>query len=387
MSDGLWLVVLGVGIVQGTFLSVTTLVQSHANRRAARRLAAIVAVVTAILLGEALGIVLSGRAAQFIIFVNINTELALGPLFLLFVRSLLDSQREWERRDAWHFLPVGIGFVGWGVAWQAWPAIERESRFFALTVIPAFVAFKAILLIAYLAASYRSISSAAGASGGPAAEPLPLDPRAVQRWIVAMGSLAGVIYGTVFLQRWTGRLPFEPDQLGSLILAAATYLASFLVAVHPGTLSVRPHQGMASRWSVDAALVTSHLDRERPWLDPELDLGALARSLGLTRNHLSSVINQGLGTTFHELLNRYRLAEFERLAGDEARRHHSVLDLALDAGFRSKATFYRAFSEAHDETPASFRANRGYPWNCQGPPGSGASAVASSETIANGAAS
>ena len=90
-------------------------------------------------------------------------------------------------------------------------------------------------------------------------------------------------------------------------------------------------------------------------LESELGLADLAAALGSTENRLSSVINEGLDTSFYGLLNHYRLAEFERLARDPASRDRSVLDLAFDAGFNSKASFYRAFREAHSTTPSAYR--------------------------------
>ena len=81
----------------------------------------------------------------------------------------------------------------------------------------------------------------------------------------------------------------------------------------------------------------------------------LAGTLGWSENRLSAVIGEGLGTTFYALLNRYRLGEFERLARDPELRHRSVLELAYEAGFNSKASFYRVFRESHGTTPTAFR--------------------------------
>jgi AraC-like DNA-binding protein len=69
-----------------------------------------------------------------------------------------------------------------------------------------------------------------------------------------------------------------------------------------------------------------------------------------------AVLNEGLSTTFYALLSRHRLAEFERLARDPALRKRTVLELALQAGFNSKASFYRVFRQAHGTTPSAYRA-------------------------------
>ncbi len=98
------------------------------------------------------------------------------------------------------------------------------------------------------------------------------------------------------------------------------------------------------------------LEADRPWLDPDLDLAQLAALMEWPENHLSRVINEDLGSNFYGLLARYRLAQFETLARDPDARDRSVLDLAMDAGFNSKASFYRAFRQRHGATtPAAFR--------------------------------
>ena len=47
-------------------------------------------------------------------------------------------------------------------------------------------------------------------------------------------------------------------------------------------------------------------------------------------------------------------AEFERLARNAENRDRSVLELAYDAGFNSKASFYRLFRRTHGTTPTAF---------------------------------
>ena len=112
--------------------------------------------------------------------------------------------------------------------------------------------------------------------------------------------------------------------------------------------------------------VASRLRRTRPdasatpaaheeLADAELSLHDLAHSLDSSPQRLSKVINDGLGVGFYALLNNYRLAEFERLVEDPSNRRRAVIELASEAGFSSKATFYRIFREAHGVTPTEYR--------------------------------
>lgn len=93
---------------------------------------------------------------------------------------------------------------------------------------------------------------------------------------------------------------------------------------------------------------------EQLYQNPDLTLAELARHLGLTPNAASALVNAGLGVSFTDWVNGYRLAEVERrlLTADVQR--FTVLALAFDAGFNSKTTFNRVFKEKTGLTPSAY---------------------------------
>jgi AraC-like DNA-binding protein len=117
---------------------------------------------------------------------------------------------------------------------------------------------------------------------------------------------------------------------------------------------VRPRQADLDRYADDMRKLEQHLEQERSFLDPELTARRLAENLGVTENRLSAVLNDGMQTSFYDLVAGYRLAEFDRLARDADNRGRSVLELAYAAGFNSKASFYRLFRRSHGTTPTAF---------------------------------
>jgi len=87
--------------------------------------------------------------------------------------------------------------------------------------------------------------------------------------------------------------------------------------------------------------------------DPDLSLAALARKLGTNSGHLSRAINEGLGVNFATFVNDLRA---RRVAGMMAQgRKDDLLDLALEAGFSSKASFNRAFTATFGMAPSEWR--------------------------------
>jgi len=120
-------------------------------------------------------------------------------------------------------------------------------------------------------------------------------------------------------------------------------------------LSLKAEDPESASWKQDAKGLESYLAQEKPWLDPELRFSDIASSMNWTESRLSLVIKHGMKTNFQSLLNAYRLAEFERLVHDMDSRSRDILTLAFDAGFGSKASFYRVFKEAHGTTPTQYR--------------------------------
>jgi AraC-like DNA-binding protein len=355
MSPTFWNVTFGIGLAQGAFLVLALLLRRSRNRRAAGALMAIVAVMASMSAVELARGGLTERTGLLLSYLTINVELVIGPLVLLFVRSLLDPERRVTAGDARHALPFLTGLALWSAGWLL---VEDQGHPFGLeleTVAARFVLLKGAVLCVYAALVVRTLRPALRRPGGFTIGRRRVGVEWLARWLLGGCAVVAVLYLAVFLEHQGVPLPFEPDQLGSLLLTGLIYFLSLMVLLRPWFLSLRPHPAATEPWSSDVAHLNAVLERRRPWLDPELGLRELAASTGFTESRLSALINEGLSTSFYGLLNRYRVAEFERLARDPALRDRTVLELALRSGFNSKASFYRKFRETHGTTPTAWR--------------------------------
>jgi AraC-like DNA-binding protein len=95
------------------------------------------------------------------------------------------------------------------------------------------------------------------------------------------------------------------------------------------------------------------------YLEPELCLDDLAAAAGMSRHQASEALNRGLGSSFFDLINGYRVEEFKRLCADPGRRGDKIMTLALDSGFNSKPSFNLVFKNTTGMTPTRFRASLG----------------------------
>ena len=110
----------------------------------------------------------------------------------------------------------------------------------------------------------------------------------------------------------------------------------------------------------DIRRLNTLVEEEKLYLEPELHIEDIAVKMHLQTHHLSKLINQQLGKNFFEYINEYRVEEFKKLVADPNNKNISILGLAMDAGFNSKATFYRFFKNSTGLTPSEFKKSFDY---------------------------
>lgn len=104
----------------------------------------------------------------------------------------------------------------------------------------------------------------------------------------------------------------------------------------------------------DTQRLLQYMETEKPYLDPELTLPQLAAQVQLSTNELSARINKEIGLNFFDFVNSYRVAEVKRLLQNGEHHRQTLLGIALDAGFNSKASFNRVFKKQTGQTPTEY---------------------------------
>ena len=95
-------------------------------------------------------------------------------------------------------------------------------------------------------------------------------------------------------------------------------------------------------------------ERDQLFRQHDLSLADLAGRLGISTHQASELLNVHFGQPFYEYLNGWRLWHACQLLADP-RCKLRVLDIAFEAGFGNKNSFYRSFREAYAMTPVQFR--------------------------------
>lgn len=94
---------------------------------------------------------------------------------------------------------------------------------------------------------------------------------------------------------------------------------------------------------------------QKKFLDPKLTLDSVSEELGVSKSHLSRIINAELGMGFPDYLNSLRVKEAQLYLRHPDFTNYTLLAIGLDAGFNSKTTFNAAFKKATSLTPSAFR--------------------------------
>lgn len=109
-----------------------------------------------------------------------------------------------------------------------------------------------------------------------------------------------------------------------------------------------------------------HMAAERPFLDPDLTIFTLAEQLKVSRHHLSQAINEQAKKSFHDFVNHFRIEAVKLRLEDPASAHYSILSIAMDCGFNSKATFNTTFKKLTGTTPSAYQKSRKETFNPAG---------------------
>lgn len=143
------------------------------------------------------------------------------------------------------------------------------------------------------------------------------------------------------------KLLFEPELLlqyksPALLTAATTTEAEFEI------VESKINNIELDNWKekISTLMQSQHL-----YENAELTLSQLAKQLSTNPSLLSRIINTGFGINFNDFVNEYRInAMLEKLKQGE-QKNQTLLGIAFDCGFNSKATFNRAFKKQTGLSP------------------------------------
>ena len=354
MSEDLFGWIFGAAVAQGFFLALVLALLDVRNSRARWFLVSILLVLTITLGEEFLDVI----GLQFGIGIGLVAEFLLWPMLYLFLDALAEDDPRPIRARWWHLVPTALA-----IAWYLAIYFGAEDRWMSLSnpetrqQIALTVLIKALFFAFYAALILRRPLQLG-------AKPPPV--RRALRWVRGwLWFLCGsYVLGLLFFLAFYLRLDwaFDSDYFGGLLMVLAIYSLGYFAIANRYVFDVRRPRSAAPEEGDAAARIASkareYLTTTEAYLDPDLGLGKLATALGIGETRLSNALNKSVDGGFYALINDLRLASCQALLDDPANDQRTVLELAYEAGFSSKATFYRHFRARLGMTPRDYRARQ-----------------------------
>jgi len=162
-----------------------------------------------------------------------------------------------------------------------------------------------------------------------------------------------------------------PHDLGDHFISASISLIIYLtsISVFNRSLFFQDTEERAAKKYEKSSLTTEMqnstiekleqlMKTEKPFLDAGFSLPSLAKRLGISKHHLSQILNEELGQTFFDFLASYRISEAQRLLASGEHDYIKIEEIAQMVGYNSKSAFNTAFRKISGFTPSEFKKQR-----------------------------
>lgn len=338
--------------------------QSAHNRTANRTLALLLLVLVGVMTPWAIGFAGFYDRWRWLTFLPVALPLFVPPLAYLYAHALMHGHWPPSARlalvpGAVHFVVMFAGFCLPLAMKQA--LVEASAGWINAAVAIGLVAgFSAAMVL--LAREFRRYARWLGDQRSD-------DARFATRWLARAIAALGLLFAgwagfeLVDLLHPLGYEGLMPLYCGIAAVTVFLAIEGWRHAALPWPVMGQeaPEQAPPSPgghdWAALGARWQAELRAAEAYREDDLTLARAARLVGTNTNYLSRACNEGLGVSFSTLVNRMRAeAVAEAMAESPAA---GLLDLALAAGFASKASFNRAFAERFGTSPSAWRRGLG----------------------------
>lgn len=312
----------------------------------------------------------------------IPLDFLFAPLLYFYVRSVTISDFKFQKKDRWHFIPIIIFFLFKLGIWlydRMQPGYHDTQNGVILSH-PSIEYFYILLfiltsmqMIIYLAFTFQHFFNYRKkihyyfsntynlelnwlrnflfiytflylyGSGQVIVDHLT-DLSYGQEWWFHLASAMAIIYisimGYFTKTESLNGLSFDPSILTTKSVA------------QPKSISPSPER--IDTHNRDMQKLVTFMETEKPFLNPELNLIELSNALGMSRAQVSQLINSGLGKNFNDYINQFRVNAVKEMLRAGRQEELSLLGIAYDCGFNSKATFNRVFKKLTGTSPSAY---------------------------------
>lgn len=180
-------------------------------------------------------------------------------------------------------------------------------------------------------------------------------------WVFGLFGLAGLVWLSLglisLINPSISYVAAYPFQLVVMIIFAALGFAAIsqINEAFPkivGAANLPDRTTPEKNWMAEGEALKREVLSKNWYLEPRLSIRDVANRMATNETYVSRALNHGNGKSFSRFINEMRVDHAKDLI--QANRGN-FLNIAMDSGFNSKATFNRAFRDISGETPSAYK--------------------------------
>lgn len=298
-----------------------------------------------------------------------------GPLLYLYVKFMTQPDRKFNWFALLHFIPF-VTFFTVSVIYREVPLMKdlrtffAPDRFISLRLVYSTVMFLSVttystLTFIEIRKHQEHIKNILSYTTG----------MITLNWLKVFSISFYVAFLILFILGGLNMIgdfiPFDPYFVVFTFITVFTYVFSYYIINQPVIfgqevkISIGEEKKEGEKYSrsglkdkqAEAYLkkLISHVEEKKPYLDGDLSIQDLSDSTGISKHHITQILNEKHKKNFFTFINEYRVKDVIARFSDPKNNSFTILAIAYDAGFNSKTTFNSIFKSQTGLTPSEFR--------------------------------
>jgi len=309
-------------------------------------------------------------------FISTSTPFILlnGPLIWLYVGSHTKQNFKLKWNHLFHLIPfIGVVtlffFTIYSLPIAERIAMDSQSTFKQLISYPIIITLIALSTLFYYSWSLLMIRNFNKNIKSFFSKVDKIDLKWLKIIIVAALVSHASISGIYIIDLLIGWIPFNFMQIIGFMIASAYIIALGFFGFKQGNLFTTtvinlnleeisekpiPDTPISNEDELFVKHLLEFMKQNQSYINPELTLAKLSEELNVHPDYLSSILNGRLNLNFFDFINHYRVEAFKEACKKPENKNLTLISIAYDCGFNSKATFNRVFKKTTNLTPSEY---------------------------------
>ncbi len=368
--------ILIIGIFEALFLGVLVITKRH-KRVPDYFLAALLFIMAFTIVASYLEQYNITKNYPYPFFIHVSPPLIFlhGPLLWFYIKSFTSKKFVFKPQYLLHFLPFILAF---SLMWISTYSLNVESRvsgmqsenFKTSPIYPLIILGIALFTQGYFIWGLLLIHRYRKKIRNYYSKIENIDLRWL-KFILVAAIIAYAINSGLYLSDYFFDLfSYQVMQLSTFIVGSLFILAMGFYGLRQTNVFYSVDQNMVKqnqsdksagkqkKISTDEVFVhelLSYMNEQKPYLQADITLNELSRQMNVSSEYLSGILNRKLNIRFFDFINQFRVESFKDACQAPENANFSIIALAYDCGFNSKATFNRVFKNMTGTTPSEYQ--------------------------------